>query len=130
MSGGSDTTIKTLRTKVAESALALSETLSACNVLRLSIHDATGSTVWNSGETLVAAEHDFLLDALDSFALEASRTTLERAGQDGLGLVAFAARDPRGALHGALLLHAELVTLNGRPGGRQLPVRGERLLRQ
>src|SRR5690606_3779496 len=66
----------------------------------------------------------------DSFALERSRSALERAGSGGMGLVAFAARDPRGALHGALLLHAELVTLNGRPGDRQMPARGERLLRQ
>ena len=130
MNGTSDTTIRTLRTKVAESALALGETLAACNVLRMSIHDATGATVWNSGDALSAAEHEFLLDALDSFSLEISRTTLERPCQDGLGMVAYAARDPRGALHGALLLHAELVTLNGRPGARQLPARGERLLRQ
>src|SRR5690606_28008447 len=85
---------------------------------------------WNSGAGLTADEHDFLLDALDSFALEPSRAALERSGSGGMGLVAFAARDPRGALHGALLLHAELVTINGRPGDRQMPSRGERLLRQ
>lgn len=130
MTSGADTTIKTLRTKVAESALGLSEALSGCHVLRMSIHDASGATAWNSGAALAAAEHDFLLDALDCFALERSRTTLERAGAEGLGLVAFAARDPRGALHGALLLHAELVTLNGRPGGRQMPARADRLMRQ
>ena len=130
MNGGSDNTIKTLRTKVAASALALTETLSACNVLRMSIHDAAGASVWSSGAALDAADHDFLLDALDSFALEVSRSTFERPGRDVNGMVAFAARDPRGALHGALLLHAELVTLNGRPGARQLPARGERLLRQ
>src|SRR5690606_35621429 len=124
------TTIKTLRTKVAESALALSEALSGSNVLRMSVHDATGATAWNSGAALSADEHDFLLDALDSFALEASRSTLELAGRGKTGLVAFAARDPRGALHGALLLDVELVTLSGRPGARQMPVRGERLLRQ
>src|SRR5690606_8507877 len=116
MNGTSDTTIRTLRTKVAESALALSEMLAACNVLRMSIHDATGATVWNSGDALSSAEHEFLLDALDSFSLEIARTTLERSCQDGLGMVAYAARDPRGALHGAVLLHAELVTLNGRSG--------------
>ena len=114
MNPGSDTTVKTLRTKVAESALALTEALSGSKVLRLSIHDATGCTAWNSGEPLSTDEHEFLLDALDSFALEPSRRMLERAGSGGNGLVAFAARDPRGALHGALLLHAELGTLSGR----------------
>lgn len=130
MSGGSDTTVKTLRTKVAESALALSEALAGCGVLRMSIHDATGATVWNGGTPLTAAEHDFLLDALDCFALEPARNMVEQPGKDGIGLAAFAARDPRGALHGALLLLAELVTLNGRPGDRQMPGQGDRLLRQ
>ncbi len=130
MDVGTETTIRTLRTKVAESALALSEALSTCNVLRLSIHDAAGATAWSSAGPLAPAEHDFLLDALDVFALEASRTSLERPVAGGLGLAAYAARDPRGALQGAVLLHAELVTLNGAPGARQLPARGERLLRQ
>ena len=92
MNAGSDTTVKTLRTKVAESALALTEALSGSRVLRLSIHDATGCTAWNSGDPLSTDEHEFLLDALDSFALEPSRRMLERAGTGGTGLVAFAAR--------------------------------------
>lgn len=131
MSSGADTTtIKTLRTKVAESALALTEALSGCNVLRQSIHDGTGSTVWNSGTALSTPEHDFLLDALDCFALEPARLSLERPTTGGNGLLAFAARDPRGALQGALLLDVELASMGGRPGERQIPVRGERLLRQ
>ncbi|MFO7324862.1 MAG: EAL domain-containing protein [Pseudomonadota bacterium] len=108
----------------------MSEALSGCNVLRMSIHDATGATAWNGGAPLTAAEHDFLLDALDCFALEPARNMVEQAGENGIGLAAFAARDPRGALHGALLLQAELVTLNGRPGDRQMPGHGDRLLRQ
>ena len=130
MSGGSDTTIKTMRTKIAESAFGLGEALSGCNVRRMSIHDATGHTVWNSGIALSHEEQEFVLDALDCFALEPARLTLEREGATTIGLVAFAARDPRGALHGTLLLDVELVTLTGRPGERLIPVRGERLLRQ
>jgi EAL domain-containing protein (putative c-di-GMP-specific phosphodiesterase class I) len=130
MSGGSDTTIKTMRTKIAESAFGLGEALSGCNVRRMSIHDATGHTVWNSGIALSHDEQEFVLDALDCFALEPARLTLEREGTTPINLVAFAARDPRGALHGALLLDVELVTLSGRPGERLMPVRGERLLRQ
>src|SRR5687768_15625528 len=130
MSVGSDTTIKTMRTKIAESAFGLGEALSGCNVRRMSIHDATGHTVWNSGIALSHEEQEFVLDALDCFALEPARLTLEREGAAPIGLVAFAARDPRGALHGALLLDVELVTLSGRPGERLMPVRGERLLRQ
>src|SRR5688572_11508207 len=124
MNVGVDTTVKTLRTKVTESALALSEALSGCTVLRLSIHDATGCTVWNGGNPLSPDEQEFVLDALDCFALEPSRRMLERPGPATTGLVAFAARDPRGAMHGAMLLNAELATLSGRPGDRQMPVRG------
>lgn len=130
MSGGADTTIKSMRTKIAESALALGEALSGCTVRRLSIHDATGQTVWNSGTALGADEQEFVLDALDSFALEPSRLSFERDATAAHGLVAFAARDPRGALHGALLIDVKLVTLSGRAGERSMPARGERLLRQ
>jgi EAL domain-containing protein (putative c-di-GMP-specific phosphodiesterase class I) len=130
MTGGADTTIKSMRTKIAESALALGEALSGCVVRRLSIHDATGQTVWISGTALDTDEQEFVLDALDFFALEPSRLTFERDATSPHGLVAFAARDPRGALHGALLVDIELVTLSGRPGERMMPARGERLLRQ
>jgi EAL domain-containing protein (putative c-di-GMP-specific phosphodiesterase class I) len=130
MSGGSDVTIKTMRTKIAESAFGLGEALSGCNVRRMSIHDATGHTVWNSGIALSHEEQEFVLDALDCFALEPARLTLERENAGPTGLVAFAARDPRGALHGTLLLDVELATLSGRPGERQMPIRGERLIRQ
>lgn len=130
MSGGSETTIKSLHTKVAESALGLGEALSGCNVRRMSIHDATGHTAWASAPPITADEHEFVLDALDCFALEPARPMLEREGEGGFGLVAFAARDPRGALHGALLLDVELVTVSGRPGERLMPASGERLLRQ
>jgi EAL domain-containing protein (putative c-di-GMP-specific phosphodiesterase class I) len=130
MSGGSETTIKSLRTKVAESALGLGAALSGCNVRRMSIHDATGHLAWTSGAALSGDEHEFLLDALDCFALEPARPVLEREGEGGFGLVAFAARDPRGALHGALLLDVELATVSGRPGERLMPARGERLMRQ
>jgi hypothetical protein len=130
MNGGSDTTIKTLPTKIAESALALGEALSGSAVRRMSVHDATGHVVWSNGEPLQHDEQDFVLDALDAFALDAARLTLERDSVAATGLVAFAARDPRGALHGALLLDVELATLGGRPGERLMPTRGERLLRQ
>ena len=65
MTGGADTTIKSMRTKIAESALALGEALSGCVVRRLSIHDATGQTVWISGTALDTDEQEFVLDALD-----------------------------------------------------------------
>lgn len=130
MKNGPDTTIKTLPTKLAESALGLGEALSGSVVHRMSIHDATGHEAWSNGEPLQIEDHDFVLDALDAFALDPARLTLERGGDGATGLVAFAARDPRGALHGALLLNVELATLGGRAGERLMPVRGERLLRQ
>lgn len=130
MSDGPDTTIKTLRTKIAEAAMELRTVMSGCNIHRISIHDATGVVAWNSGAALSRAEHEFVLDALDCFALEPARPAFERGDGAVNGLIAFAARDPRGALHGALLLDMELVTLSGRPGERMLPARADRLLRQ
>jgi EAL domain-containing protein (putative c-di-GMP-specific phosphodiesterase class I) len=130
MSGGADTTIKTMRTKIAESALHLGEALSGSKVRRMSLHDATGQTVWNSGIPLDTGEQEFVLDALDSFALEPSRLTFERDNSGPVGLVAYAARDPRGALHGTVLLDVELATLSGRAGERTVPARLDRLLRQ
>lgn len=130
MSGGADTTIKTMRTKIAESALLLGEALAGCKIRRLSLHDATGQAAWNSGIPLDADEQEFVLDALDSFALEPSRLTFERHSSNPVGLVAFAARDPRGALHGAMLIDVELDSLSGRAGDRTVPARVQRLLRQ
>jgi EAL domain-containing protein (putative c-di-GMP-specific phosphodiesterase class I) len=130
MNGGPDTTIKTLHTKVVESALALGEALSGSAVRRMSIHDATGHVAWNNGDPLARDEQEFVLDALDAFALDPARLTLERDSVAANGLVAFAARDPRGALHGAVLLDVQLATLGGRRGERLMPTRGDRLLRQ
>jgi len=113
-----NTTIKSLPTKVEEIALEIGAALSGRSIHRTSIHDATGAMLWNSDTTIDEAEYSFVLDALDALALEPSRLCFERESGQGRGLVAFAARDPRGALHGALVLDANLRSLGGRTGER------------
>jgi EAL domain-containing protein (putative c-di-GMP-specific phosphodiesterase class I) len=112
------TTIKSLPTKVEEVALEIGAALSGSDVYRTSVHDATGAVVWISAGNIDRAEQAFMLDALDSFALEPARATFERETGKGRGLVAYAARDPRGALHGALLIDVNLRSLGGRTGER------------
>jgi EAL domain-containing protein (putative c-di-GMP-specific phosphodiesterase class I) len=128
MSAVEDTTIKSLPTKIEEVALEIGAALSGSQVYRTSIHDATGTAVWISAGNIDRAEFSFVLDALDCFALEPSRPSFEREIGKGRGLVAYAARDPRGALHGALVLDVNLRTLSGRTGERMAPQRFARLL--
>lgn len=124
------TTVKTMPTKVEEVALEIAAALAGSDVFRSSIHDATGYMTWSSSGPLEESEHGFVLDALDCFALEPARACFERNSGPGRGLVGFAARDPRGALHGMLLLDLNLVTLGGHPGERTISQRLERLLKQ
>jgi EAL domain-containing protein (putative c-di-GMP-specific phosphodiesterase class I) len=130
MQADEDTTVKSLPTKVEEVALEIGAAMSGSEIFRMSIHDTTGATAWISRGALDESEQVFVLDALDSFALEPARLSCERSVDGHRGLVAFAARDPRGALHGALLLDLDLVTLGGRPNDRFAPPRLSRLLQQ
>lgn len=118
MSPVESTTIKSLPTKVEEVALEIGSAMSGVETYRTSVHDATGSMMWISEGTLDRAEQGFVLDALDCFALESSRLTFEREIGLGRGLVAYATRDPRGALHGAVVFDCSLRSLGGRPGER------------
>lgn len=128
MDQAEDTTVKSLPTKVEEVALQIGAALAGSQVFRTSIHDATGHTVWVSAGNLDRAEHAFVLDALDCFALEPARGSFERETGKGRALVAYAARDPRGALHGALLLDVNPRTLSGRTGERLAPHAFARML--
>lgn len=112
------TTIKALPTKVEEVALEIGAAMSGTDIFRTSVHDATGHMVWVSAGSIDRLEQSFVLDALDSFALEPTRVTYERRTSGGRGLVAYATRDPRGALHGALMLDVNLRSLGGRTGER------------
>ena len=119
MRAADETTIKSLPTKVEEIALEIGEALSGRGIYRTSIHDATGGVMWTSdGIAPDQAEMAFVLDGLDCMALEPSRMCYERESAQGRGLVAFAARDPRGALHGTLVVDANLRSLGGRTGER------------
>ncbi len=130
MQASDSTTIKSLPTKVEELALEIAAELSGTELFRSSIHDGTGTAVWNSADGLSHDERSFVLDALDCFALEPQRSSFEREGSDIRGLVAFAARDPRGALQGALLLDVDRRTLSGRTGERMVQGLFSRLLQQ
>ena len=113
-----DTTIKSRLTKIEELALEIGNALSGCGIYRMSIHEATGRAMWSSMGTPDEAESAFVLDALDCMALEPSRLSFERESGQGRGLVAFAARDPRGALQGTLVIDANLRSLGGRTDER------------
>lgn len=130
MSVEEDTTVKSLPTKVEEVALEIGAAMAGSEIFRTSIHDATGRTAWISQGSLDDSEHVFVLDALDSFSLEPARVSCERSADGRRGVVVFAARDPRGALHGALMLDLDLITLGGRPNDRFAPPRLARLLQQ
>jgi EAL domain-containing protein (putative c-di-GMP-specific phosphodiesterase class I) len=124
------TTIKSLPTKIEEMGLEIAAAISDSSVFRSSIHNGTGSAVWHSGDGLDDDDRSFALDALDSFALEPARASYEHNGSAQRALVAYAARDPRGALHGALVLEADRLTLPGRAGDRNTPAPLVRLLQQ
>lgn len=124
------TTIKSLPTKIEEMALEIAAAIADSSIHRSSIHDATGAAVWHSSDALSDSDRSFALDALDSFALEPARTSYEHDSTAPRALVAYAARDPRGALHGALVLEADRLTLPGRNGDRKTPAPLVRLLQQ
>jgi EAL domain-containing protein (putative c-di-GMP-specific phosphodiesterase class I) len=124
------TTIKSLPTRIQELALELAAELAGTQVFRSWIHDATGALIWASSDNPTQEERSFVLDALDSFALEPLRPSFEREGSPPRGLVAYAARDPRGALQGALVLDADRRTLAGRTGQRLTQAQFNRLLQQ
>ena len=130
MPAAEDTTIKSLPTKIEEVALEIGAALAGSEVLRMSVHDATGTVVWISAGNVDRSEHNFMLDALDCLALEPARCSYEREIGKGRGLVAYAARDPRGALQGALLLDVKLRTLSGRTGERVALPQFARLLQR
>ena len=119
-----DTTIKTLPTKIEELVMEISEALSGAKIYSTSVHDATGETIWTSESVVGPDDHSLVLDALDSFALEQLRKSYELKQDNGRIKVVFAAREPRGALRGALLIEASERSLGGREGERGSMQRG------
>ena len=124
MSPNSETTIKTLPTKIEELVLEIGEALSGAKIFSTSVHDATGETIWTSESVVGPDDHALVLDALDSFALEQLRKSFEQKQDEGRIKVVFAAREPRGALRGALLIEASERSLGGREGERGSMQRG------
>ncbi len=84
-------------------------------------HDATGAAVWISAGNIDRAEQGLHAGCPGQLRAGTGPATFEREIGKGRGLVAYAARDPRGALHGALLLDVNLRSLGGRTGERITP---------
>ena len=66
----------------------------------VSLHDTTGEALWLSSGSIGPDEHNFVLAALDVFALEPKRECLHRKLEDGRRALFLAARDPIGACIG------------------------------
>lgn len=131
MPPNTDTTIKSLPTKIDELVMEIGAALSGAKIFSTSVHDATGDAIWTSEGVVGPDDHALVLDALDCFALEQLRKSYEKDHGDGRIKVVFAAREPRGALRGALLIEAAERSLGGRDGERGSMQRGfSRLLQR
>jgi EAL domain-containing protein (putative c-di-GMP-specific phosphodiesterase class I) len=95
-------------------------TLPGLEISSSSIHDASGDPVWMSEGVLGPDEYSFVLDALDCFTLEPLRNCFERNIGEERSRLVFPARDPRGALRGAVMVEAAARTVGGRPAERAL----------
>ena len=84
----------------------------------LSLHDSAGDTLWLSAGSIGPDEHNFVLSALDVFALEPQRACIQRKLEDGRRALFLAARDPLGGcsglgfalIEGGVLDEARVVT--------------------
>jgi EAL domain-containing protein (putative c-di-GMP-specific phosphodiesterase class I) len=130
MSANTHTTIKSLPTKIEEIAMEIGAATSGWDTLSTSIHNTTGDPVWISADAVRPDDQRFVLDALDAFGLEVARNCYELATADGTSKVAFATRDPRGALHGVILMRMAAHTLAGRSGDRTISPSFARLLQR
>ena len=68
--------------------------------LAFSLHDSAGDTLWLSSGSIGPDEHNFVLAALDVFALEPQRNCIHRKLDDGRRALFLAARDPLGGCAG------------------------------
>ncbi len=86
---------------------ALAQALAALRPQAVSLHDSTGDTLWLSAGSIGPDEHNFVLAALDVFALEPRRNCLHRKVEDGRRALFLAARDPLGTCTGAVCAFVE-----------------------
>jgi EAL domain-containing protein (putative c-di-GMP-specific phosphodiesterase class I) len=80
---------------------ALVSTLRSWRPQAFSLHDASGDTLWLSAGSIGPDEHNYVLSALDVFALEPQRSCIHRKLEDGRRALFLAARDPLGGCSGA-----------------------------
>ena len=79
----------------------LLQALAAWRPQAVSLHDSTGDALWLSSGSIGPDEHNFVLAALDVFALEPKRECMHRKLEDGRRALFLAVRDPMGACIGA-----------------------------
>ena len=94
--------------------------LQGLDIRAISIHDATGDTVWMSTDVLGPDDYALMLDALDCFALEPLRSCYERDLDEERVKLVFPIRDPRGMGRGAVMLDVSRRTLGGRAAEKAL----------
>lgn len=80
---------------------ALVSALHAWRPQAFSLHDSAGDTLWLSAGSIGPDEHNYVLSALDVFALEPRRNCIHRKLEDGRRALFLAARDPLGGCSGA-----------------------------
>jgi len=86
---------------------ALLQALAPLRPQAVSLHDASGDTLWLSSGSIGPDEHNLVLAALDVFGLETRRESQQRKLEDGRRAVFLAARDPHGICSGAACAFVE-----------------------
>ena len=74
----------------------LLQALAASRPQAVSLHDSAGDTLWLSAGSIGPDEHNYVLAALDVFALEPKRDCIHRKFEDGRRALFLVARDPLG----------------------------------
>jgi hypothetical protein len=86
---------------------ALLQALAPLRPQAVSLHDASGETLWLSAGSIGPDEHNLVLASLDVFGFETRRESMHRKLEDGRRAVFLAARDPHGICSGAACAFVE-----------------------
>jgi hypothetical protein len=94
---------------------ALFTALAAWRPQMVSLHDTVGDTLWLSSGSIGPDEHNFVISALDVFALEPYRNHIHRKFEDGRRGLYLAARDPTGNCIGLVGAFVERSAVDDAP---------------
>jgi EAL domain-containing protein (putative c-di-GMP-specific phosphodiesterase class I) len=87
--------------------------LPGVDIRNISIHETSGDLVWASEDLPGPEDHQLLLDALDSLALEPLRNVVERVVDADRCKLIYPIRDPNGVNRGAVMFEVMRRTLGG-----------------